>query len=611
MNEFFEEIFKGKPNDQWITLWKLNTKKTYWFLKTTDFELKSEELSLDEKEGDIYFGLGTSKNKGTSNSRIKAKDVHGIGCIHLDIDYGEDGHKGKGLPPNSQEAIKIAQIILNPSYIVQSGNGIHAYYLLDEYKTSKNALETIADLQRIFQKTTNCYTEYNVDMTHDLSRVLRIPGSINYKDPKNPKECKVLIDNSMLRYSIKDIEEAISQITNYKEPKKKQYKQTTIEIPDFTKEYNTPEIKDKAILYNSQYSTPEKYKIINQRLERTPNRKLDPEKFYELKDIFGTDFDQVYTHTKEMADGSNSPYDMALANFACQMDFDEQEICDLLIQHRKFHKGDLKLTHPSYYGMTIYKAWLWYESQKSKEEQLKTINQIKKPEETKNTETSSDAIDTTIVQKELDEQKEQEFNNFQQKVQSTLKLKIDCIYKYDQDPEPKYTLKFEDQTKLKPLRLGTYPKAFQSKTQFSNKLKSALMGTSFYNNCNFNISKQQWINLMYWFNQITKTIITEENVFFENQLKDWITELRHKSNEQTEVDEFDNRPGEVLFLDPVLWFDIKQLHKYIKQQYDAHMDINSLRNYLHDAGARKNKLNKKDCELHLWNINEQTLQSRI
>jgi len=208
--EFFSEIFKDKPADHYITMWSLKNKQTQWFKEPSDLASKASHI----KGEDIYFGLGSSKTNNGTNKRIMAKDVDGIGLIHCDIDFGTDGHKGKNYPPDINEALKLASMILIPSYVVHSGNGLHAYYLLKRYETNKEKLQRINDLQRQFQVAINTYSEFDIDMTHDLSRVLRIPDSDNCKDVGKGlpiKKCHIINDNHHLRYDIEDIANAIDK----------------------------------------------------------------------------------------------------------------------------------------------------------------------------------------------------------------------------------------------------------------------------------------------------------------------------------------------------------------------------------------------------------------
>ena len=59
MKEFFTNIYKNIPQDQWITIWTLRDKRTEWF-KSID---KIEEYVKTLQNENVFFGIGTSGYK--------------------------------------------------------------------------------------------------------------------------------------------------------------------------------------------------------------------------------------------------------------------------------------------------------------------------------------------------------------------------------------------------------------------------------------------------------------------------------------------------------------------------------------------------------------------
>lgn len=70
----------------------------------------------------------------------------------------------------------------DPSMIVNSGHGFHFYWRLDH---SYPVEELAPRLRAIHQMLPT-------DNTHDVTRVMRLPGSINWKRPDDPRPCTVL-----------------------------------------------------------------------------------------------------------------------------------------------------------------------------------------------------------------------------------------------------------------------------------------------------------------------------------------------------------------------------------------------------------------------------------
>lgn len=82
-----------------------------------------------------------------------------------------------------EEAIRSAVEagIPEPTLVVNSGNGWHLYWVLD-------GLYPVADLSPALRFL---HGKLPTDNTHDTTRVMRLPGTVNYKNPDDPKPCYV------------------------------------------------------------------------------------------------------------------------------------------------------------------------------------------------------------------------------------------------------------------------------------------------------------------------------------------------------------------------------------------------------------------------------------
>lgn len=139
----------------------------------------------DVVRADAYFavgGFGSEDNRKRDNTRALAS-------FFLDIDAGP----GKGYSDSRAALQALGQFCgstgLPEPIVVRSGNGIHVYWPLSTpidpttwYRTA-TALKTLCTNQGLL-------ADHSV--TADTSRILRVPGTHNYKDPDNPKLVKVL-----------------------------------------------------------------------------------------------------------------------------------------------------------------------------------------------------------------------------------------------------------------------------------------------------------------------------------------------------------------------------------------------------------------------------------
>lgn len=119
-------------------------------------------LHRDSDGWDVYFGVVPREYASG-----KASDcVQNVGVLWADIDNKAVG--GTHLAA----LMRLGAINLTPSIVVDSGNGIHAYWLL-------NKLEPFSRVQPLMK---GLQSAIGSDHVHDAPRVLRLPGTRNHKD---------------------------------------------------------------------------------------------------------------------------------------------------------------------------------------------------------------------------------------------------------------------------------------------------------------------------------------------------------------------------------------------------------------------------------------------
>ena len=153
-------------------------------------ELDEIAAKYVEEGWDVYFGVA----KFQTDIGRKKDNVQLLRAFWLDIDCGElkakinpktgrpDGYidQATGL----QELKRFCQLVGLPKpTLVNSGRGIHAYWVLDRDVTRKE-WEPVAERIRDLCVLHNFYIDGQV---FEVSRVLRIPGTLNFKDdPPSP-----------------------------------------------------------------------------------------------------------------------------------------------------------------------------------------------------------------------------------------------------------------------------------------------------------------------------------------------------------------------------------------------------------------------------------------
>ena len=138
---------------------------------------------LDNSGFDAYFALATFEEAGSR----KVTNVKQLRSFFLDLDCGP----GKDYPTQNEAVVALQGFCkllgLPKPALINSGRGVHAYWFLLEPITVEEWLPIAEGLKRLCVK-------YNLladpSVTADAARVLRVPGTHNYKtDPPSGVGC--------------------------------------------------------------------------------------------------------------------------------------------------------------------------------------------------------------------------------------------------------------------------------------------------------------------------------------------------------------------------------------------------------------------------------------
>jgi|AntDeeMinimDraft_6_1070357.scaffolds.fasta_scaffold00567_2 putative DNA primase/helicase len=150
----------------------------------------------------IFFGIQPRKKKKGTDSAVET-----LLSFWIDLD-AKDHNNSK-----AQARESLNNFELEPSLLVDSGNGYHAYWELKKPWQIKNE----SDRKEITRISKAIHKITGGDSTFNVSRILRLPGTPNIKNPYGDgitddealwKECKI-VSNSYQTYSIKEIKNSI------------------------------------------------------------------------------------------------------------------------------------------------------------------------------------------------------------------------------------------------------------------------------------------------------------------------------------------------------------------------------------------------------------------
>ena len=125
-SRFLEAVFEFKQDDHYICIWTLRDKASRWFLDIEEAAQYVDTLAAT----DVYCGVSLTDQ--IPEKRASEKDVIAVAGFVADVDYGPS-ENNKVRPPTAEAALSIIQAMpVQPSIIVHSGHGFHAWWLFKE-----------------------------------------------------------------------------------------------------------------------------------------------------------------------------------------------------------------------------------------------------------------------------------------------------------------------------------------------------------------------------------------------------------------------------------------------------------------------------------------------
>jgi len=180
-NELFEPSFNSECGNIEIRTFKPATQNFY----ASEMDAAEQAYHFLQRGIDVYFGV----NPRVGNAG-KKENVHYLSAFHAEVDYGKTGHKKVSPCETYDEALQSIQSFNpEPTVIVHSGGGFHCYWVLSNpVKVSDIGIDVLEGINK------NLSRKLGGDPgTHDISRVLRVPGTLNLKLKDNPRPVTLVL----------------------------------------------------------------------------------------------------------------------------------------------------------------------------------------------------------------------------------------------------------------------------------------------------------------------------------------------------------------------------------------------------------------------------------
>lgn len=116
----------------------------------------------------VYFSVNVVR--AGLGKKAEKQDVVEARMVHVDID------PQPGVPFDMEAVLgQLDGLTTPPSWVIASGGGVGAYWVLDEPSLAMDMIESINMQVRQF---------FNADACHNIDRIMRVPGTINFPNAK-------------------------------------------------------------------------------------------------------------------------------------------------------------------------------------------------------------------------------------------------------------------------------------------------------------------------------------------------------------------------------------------------------------------------------------------
>lgn len=317
-HHFLKALYGDAPDHALAVLWTKDDKSSHYFAASDDGLAAAAQFAESRRE-DVYTHAALAAQRGPKHRRLSNLTAAGIVGVWADVDINGGPQDKRGAAPDLQTALEVVSGVLEPSLTVTSGYGLQAWWLLDEGPwifRSDDERERGAALAgawiRLVRKVCQ-EAGFTIDAVQDLARVLRVPGTFNAKGKASGWEParvsgwpESLHEQDGPRYELHALLEIASK------------------APAPT----------SSSMGGSGAARGSGGALVVRADAEPPLDKL--EALRENSQVFEATWRRA-RREQVARDWSSSEYDLALCSFAVQAEWEDQELANLIIAHRRRH----------------------------------------------------------------------------------------------------------------------------------------------------------------------------------------------------------------------------------------------------------------------------------
>jgi hypothetical protein len=210
-----EWLWPGDGVSGFLNVFELDVGRvSHWFNVRNELDSAATTAAELAYGSNIYISCGV-RGAIPPHGRGKAPSVSAIPGLWVDLDLQSDAHASANYPPTLEAAQRhvLDPLGLPPTVTVHSGHGLQYWWLFERpwiFESAKDRAAA-ASLSRRLQATLRSAAArqgWKLDNTSDLSRILRIPGTLNHKGG-DARPVRILEADPGRRYSPTLIQRAL------------------------------------------------------------------------------------------------------------------------------------------------------------------------------------------------------------------------------------------------------------------------------------------------------------------------------------------------------------------------------------------------------------------
>ncbi len=189
------------PNGPWVlTAIPVEGGRT---LTETFYDMNAARGWIGQQSGRMNVYWTVNLVKSPTDKKPKKEDIEEAHFLHVDL----DPRKGEDVDKERKRILELLQDFSpSPSVIVDSGGGYQGFWRLDDPLFIGGDANRIADLEAYNRQLS---IVLRGDSTHNIDRIMRLPGSINLPDEKKIKKGRIkrlatIVELSELTYPLMD-----------------------------------------------------------------------------------------------------------------------------------------------------------------------------------------------------------------------------------------------------------------------------------------------------------------------------------------------------------------------------------------------------------------------